>query len=381
MLKLITICLGTVFLMYLSGIYYPTEVQRTGHISRSARKPRTDIFMAIAIFWLTCFMFLRTNYNDTYNYILYWSLSETVEEFLNAGGLLDYTGNPFFRFWEVYSHEYIGNYHVYFFPSALLISIASVKLIRHYSVNPAVSILIYFSVGTYVLYMAAMKQALAMAILLASIPYAEKKQYVRFCLLVCLAVLFHTHAFMFAIVPFLFEKPWGKITWLGLCIVAIMMATYDYTLGVFMEFAESIGILVADIEVFDGHAIHPLRIVVYWIPSIIALLFRRRLFSDSSRIENFFINMCSVSACILTVGLVQAANLFARMAGYFEIAFAIALPWMMQKLFNKRSVPIVYAGVAALYFVYFLYEFGVSKSFGQQYSSITLWQFFRELFS
>ncbi len=65
MLKLVTICLGTAFLMYLSGIYYPTEVQRTGHISRSAQRPGTDIFMAVAIFWLTCFMFLRTSYNDS----------------------------------------------------------------------------------------------------------------------------------------------------------------------------------------------------------------------------------------------------------------------------------------------------------------------------
>lgn len=33
-----------------------------------------------------------------------------------------------------------------------------------------------------------------------------------------------------------------------------------------------------------------------------------------------------------------------------------------------------------LYFGYFLYEFGVSKDFGNDYSAITLWQFVTDLF-
>ena len=33
-----------------------------------------------------------------------------------------------------------------------------------------------------------------------------------------------------------------------------------------------------------------------------------------------------------------------------------------------------------LYFPYFLYEFGVSKGFGNEYNAISLWQFIRSLF-
>ncbi len=381
MLKLITICLGTVFLMYLSGIYYPTEVQRTGHISRSAQKPRTDIFMAITIFWLTCFMFLRTWYNDTGNYIKFWNQAPPVDQFISEGGLTDITGNPLSYLWEAFAHQYIPNYHVYFSLPAVLVCIASIRLIKRYSISPGFSVLIFFCIGTYVLYMAAMKQCFAMFFLLLSVPYAEERKYSKFFLLVFVAMLFHTHAFMFALAPLLFEKPWGKITWMGLLVVAFMMATYDVTLGAFMRFAQSLGILVADIEVFDNEQVHPLRVVVYWIPSILALLFRKHLFDDSSRIENLFVNLNTVCACILTVGLVQAANLFGRMAGYFEFAFAISLPWMLNKIFTKQSMPFVYLGVGGLYFGYFLYEFGISKGFGSPggYRAITLLQFFEEL--
>ena len=138
--------------------------------------------------------------------------------------------------------------------------------------------------------------------------------------------------------------------------------------------------MVAEIEVFDNNSINVLRVIVYWVPALIALFFRKRLFSDSTRTENMFVNMSLISACILMIGLVQAANLFARMAAYFEIAAAISLPWMIKKLFTKRSARFVTVCAALLYFGYFLYEFGVSKGFGRNYTAITLWQFIASLF-
>lgn len=231
-----------------------------------------------------------------------------------------------------------------------------------------------------IMYIAALKQCFAMFFLLLALPYAIDKKYVRFYLLVFVAVLFHTHAFMFAIVPLLFGKPWGKVTIAFFGAALFAMATYDATLGAFMEYAQSMGALVAEIEVFDNNAINVLRVAVYWVPALLALVFRKRLFSDSTRAENLFANMSLISAFILMIGLVQAANLFARMAAYFEIATAITLPWMIKKLFTKRSAQYVTACAAVLYFIYFLYEFGVSKGFGSGYSSITLWQFITSLF-
>lgn len=77
--------------------------------------------------------------------------------------------------------------------------------------------------------------------------------------------------------------------------------------------------------------------------------------------------------------MVQAANLYGRMAAYFEIATAIALPWMIQKVFERKSARLVSLVASVLYFGYFLYEFGVSKNFDGQYRSISWWQFILEL--
>lgn len=381
MRQLILLYWGCVFLMYLSQAYYPTTAQLNGPQTgkRHFMLRKADIFMAAVIVWMTCFSFLRTSYNDTFNYISLWKKAKNINDFLADGTLLDLTGNPFSMLWESFAHTYIGNYHLYFLLPAFLSSFAVIKLLKRYSVNPAFSMLIFFSIGTYIMYMAAMKQCFAMFFLLLSIPYAEEKKYIRFYILVVIAILFHTHAFMFAILPLLFSKPWGKTTWIGLAAILFAMATYNRTLGAFMNYAQSIGALVDEGELFDGHQINFLRVAVYWVPSLLALIFRGRLFGNSTRSENLFVNMSIVSSMILTLGMVQAANLFARMAAYFEVATALAIPWMIKKLFTKRSAQYVTICAVVLYFGYFLYEFAVSKNFGSDYSAITLWQFAKEL--
>lgn len=381
MRKLILVYWGTVFLMHLSHVYYPTEVRLSRHQSGRHHflRKKTDIFMIAVIFWLSAFSFLRTSYNDTYAYIYAFNNSETIAEGFQKGIFTDWTSNPWSELFESLMKVVTDNYHVYFMVPAFLSSFSIVKLIKRYSVSPEFSLLIFFSIGTYVMYIAALKQCMAMFFLLMALPYALDKKYVKFYLLVVVACLFHIHAFMFAIVPFLVEKPWGKVTWFGLAFTLFAMATYDVTLGAFMEYAQSLGANVAESEVFDGHSINVLRVLVYWVPALLALLFRRRLFADSSKTENLFANMGIVSSFILSIGLVEGANMYARMAAYFELATAITLPWMIKKLFTKQSAQLVSSIAVVLYFVYFMFEFTVSKNFDADYASITLPQLIMEL--
>lgn len=379
--KLILLYWGCIVLMYLSQRFYPEGDLQNKRRNGNFILDRSDIFMCIVIGWLTAFMFLRREYNDTVTYRIHFMESESVSEYFARSGYLELTGNPLSELYRDVMRELTDHFQIYFFFPSVLSCIAVVKLCKRYSVSPAFSLLIFFSVGTYLMYMAALKQCIAVFILLSALPYAIEKKYARFYAMVFLAVLFHTHAFLFAIVPILMGNPWGKGTWIFLGVTLFAMATYNVTLGAFMRYAQSIGALVDESELFDGHSINVLRVLVYWIPVLFALFFRRRLFMDSTRTENLFVNMSITSAFILTIGLVQAANLFARMAGYFEIAIAIALPWMINKVFTKRSVSFVTGCAAVLYFAYFWYENAINRGFEYDYVSNTLWEFILSLFA
>ena len=381
--KLILLYWGTVLLMYLSQNVYPVDLN---YIARQNGKNnyiwrKSDVYMVIIIVWMTCFSFLRTKYNDTGNYIGGFLSAQSVEEGFANGTFTDWSGNPLSMLYRSVIREITDNYHIYFFFPAFISSFAVVKLCKNFSVNPAFSLVVFYSIGTYVMYIAALKQCLAMFFLLMALPYALEKKYVKFYILTFVAVLFHTHAFMFFIIPLLTRKPWSKVTWIMLGCVLFAMATYKVTLGAFMEYAQSLGAFVAEDEVFDGHQINVIRVLVYWVPAVFSFIFREKLFSDSSKTEDLFANISITSALILTIGLVEGANLYARMAGYFEIATAITLPWMITKLFSKQSVRFVFVIAMALYFGYFFYEFAVVKDFGNNYAAISLREFLANLFN
>ena len=378
--KLILLYFGTIILAYLSQRFYPVKADGLGSEWHFLRR-KSDVFGVIIIAWMTCFAFLRTHYNDTWTYRVHFASAESVADFIVNGGLLDFTGNPLSILYRDCIRELTDNYHIYFFFPAFLSSYAIVKLCKHISVNPAFSLLIFYSLGTYIMYIAALKQCIAVFILTIALKYAVEKKYLKFYLLLFLAILFHTHAFLFAIIPFLFEKPWKKMTWLFLGATIFAMFTYDQTLGAFMEYAQSIGALVDESELFDGHSINILRVLVYWVSPVLAFVFRKRLFVNSTRTENLFVNMSIISAFILTIGLRQGANLFARMAGYFEFGTIIALPWMLYKIFERKSANFVAGCASVLYFIYFWYENAINRGFEYDYSAITLGQFFMELLS
>lgn len=379
MLKLLFLCLGVSVLLLLSQREHPVHLNYWGHSGHYFRNP-SDIYMLIAIVWMTCFAFLRTNYNDTAAYIRGFRGAQTLAEGFASGTYYDWMENPLSAFYRDLMAGITKNYHVYFLLPTLLHAVALIKLFKRYSVNPGMSILLYFCLGTYaMLFLAAFKQGTAMAILLLALPYAQEKKYGRYVLLVLLAMLFHFYAAVYLVVPLLFGKPWGKTTWILLAATAFTLATYDATLGAVMQNVEEMGGDIAAEELFDGNSINALRVAVYWVPSLLALLFRRHVNYNSTRMENLFVNLSILCACVLTIGLAEGANLYGRMAGYFEVAIAISLPYIIKKTFTKDSATFVSGVASLLFFGYFCYEFTSSKNFAADYRAISFGGFLLEL--
>ncbi len=378
MINLIALFFGTAVLMHWSVRCFPWN-RRLRDNQKSWRQ--TDVFLVAAALWIACFCFLRETYNDTATYIDSFQKSESTAEFLANGGLRDLTGNPLFYLYRCLVRDVTDNYHLFFLLPGLMVGWSCVHFIRRYSTNPVMSVVIFFSLGTVVTLMTAMKQGMATAILLFAIPCAIDGKYIRFYLLVALATLFHTYAIVFALVPLLFGKPWNLVTVALLGLTFFCLATFESTLGAFISYAQSVGAHAAEEDVFSNTQINFLRVAVYLIPGLFALLFRDRLFHNSTRIENLFVNMSIISSFILVLGLADGANVLARAAAYYEIGTAVALPWMLKKIFSRFSARTISLLAAGLFVTFFLYEFVVAKNFDAQYSAISLWEFMVGLFS
>jgi len=204
MKELVFLYIGTIVLAYLSQIYYPAENQFVIGSPRHFMRRHADLFTIAIIIWMTLFSGLRTSYNDTVNYIQYFNDSATTlaEHFATSTetGLAD---NPLYYICQVLIKAIIDNYHVWFLLTAFISCFVVIKFIRQYSVSFSFSLLLFYAIGTYVMYIAAIKQSIAVAILMCAIPLALRHKWIPYYLLVALAILFHTHAFLFLIMPLL----------------------------------------------------------------------------------------------------------------------------------------------------------------------------------
>lgn len=370
MTKILPTVIGALFFAWM------TEVSTRGKYGIHKQSPANYIpyFMLIVI--LSIPVALRQSYNDTGSYIRGFVTALPLSEFLSSGEL-HILKNPLFYFYESFVRTYTDNYLYFFFLPSFFVQYSYVRFIRRHSPSFFMGIGLYLFLGTYTFSLAAMKQTIAMAILLYAVDALIERKNIRFYLLVFTAFLVHTYALMFLILPLFTVRPWSPRSFLILLATFFVMTNFDSLLGAFIEFANESGKNVSSDEIIGAASINPIRVAVYAVPSIFALLFRRYLFyGRKDREHNIIVNMAFLTVMIMSVGLINAANMFGRMGQYFEFGVICGLPWMLTKPFEKNSERLVYLIAIICFAGYFCYSNLVQLVFDDSYYRYTVLEFF-----
>lgn len=344
--------------------------------NRKRRRLRVDLFFIAMVVILGFACGLRTGYNDTTAYINGFRNAPLPMEILRSRP--NPLGNPlYYLFQSIFRHHISDNYHVFFVTVALFCTGSFLRFLKRYSENLTFSVLMFFCLGLYVFCFAATKQCIGMAILTYSVPLLLKKKWVGFYAVVLLAALFHTYALVFVILPLFLHKPWTVMTYITVAATVIVLFTFEETITSFLVRAEELGKNISETEVFDYNSINVFRVAVFSVPAVISLVFRRRLWPVMEPRHSLMINMSILSVLVMSLGLVSAANLFARCSFYFELGAMVSVPWMLNRLFGKRSVKYVSTLAAVCYIAFFLYDI---RNFGANYTGIGVIEFLQTLF-
>ena len=351
--------------------------QKTRELQEKGQKYSVwkDLAYILLVTVLVLFAGLRISYNDTGNYIRAFNNSVGLSEFLADPDNFNPFKNPLFYMYESFLKSFTNNSQVLIFTTSLFTQISFVRFIKRYSQNFTFSIFLYFTLGTYVFTLAAMKQVVAMAVLMMAVPYLEKKQWVRYYLLVVIAALFHTYAIAFAVLPLFFRRPWKLFTFVFVGVVAVLMMNFETAITAFMDQANDLGKTLAEYEIFDNHSVNTFRLLVYAVTPLISLIFQKWVFYNSSQRENMLVHMSIISLAFMSMGTQSGANMFGRMATYFELGIICCLPWMLKKIFNRSSFRLVAVAAIVCFLGYFTYANGIANNFGRDYSSISLLSF------
>ncbi|MEN8626678.1 EpsG family protein [Psychrobacter proteolyticus] len=123
------------------------------------------------------------------------------------------------------------NYFWLLIITSLVIVYCYLKIIKRYSVNYWFSVFLFITLGTYTFFFNGLRQGLAMAIFILSIPYLLEKRFIPYLLICAIASLFHITALF--VVPFYFIvnlkiKPIYKIimTFFGSLLLSRLLVSY-----------------------------------------------------------------------------------------------------------------------------------------------------------
>lgn len=332
------------------------------------------VFLMIVAFSL--FSGLRFSYNDTWAYLRGYQNGETLDAFIGDPDNLKWTANPLFYATASLLKTYGVDVQIFFMLFAILDTTLLLRFIQRYAPERyfTFSIFLFFTVGTAVFSIAAMKQITAMAIFTLGVPYLLEKKWLRYYLIVAVAGFTHTYAFMLAILPLFLGKPWRGLT-LGLVGVTIAaMLTFENTIHGFLKLADSYGKHLDVGEVLDPHTMNPLRVAVYSIVPVLSLVYRNELEVHMRREQNLFINMSILSLMFMLMATMAGANMFGRMATYFELGTICVLPWVVDKLFTGKTRWLVYRGTVVCFLGFFLYD---NQDFAAGYRARSITYFFK----
>jgi len=360
-----------------SGLAYASQIT-IGYV-QSEEKIKWDVFLVLLIIIFSLFIGLRTSYNDTGAYISGFENSESITEFLADRENLNILHNPLFNGITALFCTVTNNVHLYFLLFAIVDTILFIRFIQRYTadVDFGFAVFLFFGLGTAVFCLAAMKQVTAMAILTLAIPALLDKKWVRFAVIVLIAGLFHTYAFMFLILPFFMSEPWDMKTFLlSLGTIAVMI-TFNSTISTLLEYTDAVGKSIAEYEVFDGNRMNFMRVAVYAVVPGLTLVFRRKLVPLMSPARCLLANMSIISLIFMLLASMNGANMFGRMAIYFAFGTICLLPWIIKQLFAEGTVKFVQFCAVVLYLIFFIYD---NQGFSQYYTSISVWSFLGSLF-
>lgn len=359
---------------------YFTEITTIGRYGVSRQSSANRFFFLCLLISAALPAGLRTSYNDTWNYISNFLNSPSLPELLSSGEL-ELLQNPAFQIYRSLLRSVTDNYHIFLMIPAFFVQYSYFSFIRRYCASFTIGIAIYFLFGTYVFSLAAMKQTIAMAVLMLAVPKLLDKKYLQYYLLVFLAFLFHTYAIAFAILPLFTAQPWKLRTYVLLFSIIFVMLNFQSVIGAFLDAANESGKSVSEYEVFDNNQINIIRVLVYGVVPLMSLVLKDYLFRGTyNKDYHLLIHMAIFSFSIMLLGTINGANMFGRMGQYFEFGIICSLPWIISKAFEPRSAKLVTVIAIGCFFFYFFYANYIALPFDSLFRSISFIEFIKTLF-
>lgn len=313
----------------------------------------------IILIILVFFSGLRSRMNDTATYV--GTFSRRIPDTLDGLKTIDWSLglNPLFVAYQIILRTFVTQSgHAFVFCSSLFVVSSVLIFMRRYSQSFGTSIFFYLAFCVFAFSMAAIKQTMAMAIGIWSLPLFVKKKRIRAILLVVVAMMIHPYVVIFLSAPFLYKGVWDRRTIMLLIATGIGVVLYGTIITRVLSIAASLGDDY-DLEMFtSGNAINIFRFLFYLIVPVMSFMARKQIQQENNPILNACINFSVLAASFMVFARIGGdANMFGRMASYLDVFQCIAFGTLMHTEIISKQFSFIFRPALGIAFIYYYYTF------------------------
>ncbi len=320
-------------------------------------KGKVNWFFAVLTFGYIIFWAgVRTGVADTAEYIY------AFENYPDFDVLPQYFAShpkgPGFSALGIFFRSYVSaNYHLWLMFIAIVSGISVMTVVRQHSVSFFLSAYFFIVSLNFMWLFNGIRQFLPAAILfgMSWLLIVDNKRWIYALLIVLLS---YVHLTVIILLPFCFlthTKPFGPRMMLisvGIILIIIFMNPVFSTMDDILS--ETSTGYTMDFSAFeDDDGVHPLRVLVAFTPSIIALARRKVLIEYGTPFIHHCVLMSFVAGCLYLVGMFSSGIMIGRLPIYFELYNIILLPFLL-KCFSR---PMSYTMTAICVLMYFAFYY------------------------
>lgn len=322
------------------------------------RKYLPNKFWTFIIFCILAglYIFRWCNGTDFFNYYM---------EFYNSGDKnFDYireNRDILFSLITYITRNFVSdNFLIYNAVLAVCTYVPVIVVMRRYSVDFKMTILLYIFSTAYFQPYNTVRQAIAVAILFGASSYLMRNQKFKFLICAVVAFLFHPTAAIIAIIMMFCRSDFlsGKVK-------VLMFLFAGSGIALKSIWSSIIGMLetVGQTKMAEDYAdaltesagINTLHILVIAIPFILVVIYKNKLLHNENTSENelnsFYMNCLLFYFGFVVTGIYN--SIFMRMGQFFELYLLVLYPELIRRIFGPQRHLIVFFVVLA-YFIYFL---------------------------
>lgn len=241
-------------------------------------------------------------------------------------------------------------------------------IFRQYSSNYWISIFLFIASTDYMSWMMnGMRQFIAVTIIFACFGWMLQKKYIHLIVMILLVSTFHESALLMLPIIFIVQgEAWNIKMILMLCVTMVVVAFIDRFTPIMNELLQNTNYDTALSEQVlsqdDGTNI--LRVLVYSVPALLSLFCIKHVRTANNPVINLSVNCSIVTMALYLLAMVTSGIYIGRLPIYTTLQGYIAVPWLINNIFEKKSARLFTCVMVLLFCVFYYYQMFIAWNYG-----------------